>query len=235
MNKNLFALLFSAWFIGNPVYAEGPSVKIALIGDSTVTDTAGWGKAFADRFGPEVTVQNFAMGGRSSKSWYNENRLNAVLSAKPNYALIQFGHNDQPGKGPDRETDPATTYKEHLRLYVTALRKVGTQPILVSSVVRRTFNKDNRIDSDLAPYAEAAKAVAQELKVPFVDLYAVSAAYHNRIGSEASMALNLKEGDRTHFNRKGAEAIADLIIQELKAGMPVLFAHVKPSDTGPKP
>jgi pectinesterase len=236
MTNVLGAVLVSA-AIGSPLEAAAaePAVKVALIGDSTVTDAAGWGKAFANRFGPEVQVRNFAMGGRSSKSWYNEKRLPAVLAMKPDYALIQFGHNDQPGKGPERETDPATTYRDYLRLYVNELRKVGCRPILVSSVVRRTFGTDGRIDSNLAPYAEAAKAVARELNVPFVDLHAASAAYHNRIGPDASMALNLKEGDRTHFNSKGAEAIADLILPELKAVAQDLCAHLRPADAAPKP
>lgn len=213
---------------------EASVVKVALIGDSTVTDSAGWGNAFAGRFGPEVQVRNFAMGARSSKSWFNEKRLPPVLAMKPDYALIQFGHNDQPGKGPDRETDPATTYKDYLRLYVNELRKIGTQPILVSSVVRRTFGKDGKIDSNLAPYAEAAKAVAQELNVPFVDLYTLSLCYHKRIGPEASMAFNPTPDDRTHFNAKGAEAITDLILQDLKVVAQGLCVHLKPS-AAPKP
>lgn len=225
MTKAMCVMLVSAAISGPAV--AGEVMTIALIGDSTVTDSAGWGKAFAERFDAGVKVRNFAMGGRSSKSWYNEKRLPPVLSAKPDYALIQFGHNDQPGKGPDRETDPATTYRDYLRLYVRELRAVGTKPVLVSSVVRRTFGKDGRIDSNLAPWAEAAKAVAKEMNVPLIDLYASSAALHNRLGPEASMAFNLKEGDRTHFNAKGAAAIAGLIVDDLKTAVPALAAHLK--------
>lgn len=226
----LGALLVSALVRGDAAAApEAAAVKVALIGDSTVTDSAGWGKALAGRLGPEVQVRNFAAGGRSSKSWLNEKRLPPVLAMKPDYVLIQFGHNDQPGKGPDRETDPATTYKDYLRLYVKEFRAAGAQPILVSSVVRRTFGEDNRIDSSLAPYAAAAKAVAQELNVPFVDLHASSLSYHNRIGPAASMAFNPKADDRTHFNATGAEAVADLLLQDLKVVTKDLCAHLKPA------
>ncbi len=31
-------------------------MKIALAGDSTVTDASGWGKAFTDRFNDDVTA-----------------------------------------------------------------------------------------------------------------------------------------------------------------------------------
>ena len=230
-----YVTLLAAAMAAGCSLAAGGTVKVALIGDSTVTDSAGWGKAFADRFDAEVQVHNFAMGGRSSKSWLNENRLPAVLKMRPDYALIQFGHNDQPGKGAERETDPATTYRDFLRRYVRELRAAGIKPILVSSVVRRTFGANHVIDSDLKPWAEAAKAVADEMQVPFVDLYASSLAYHNRIGPEASMAFNPKEGDRTHFNAKGAEAIASLVLQGLRVVAPELAAHLKPSGAAPQP
>jgi len=209
--------------------ADRERVVIALIGDSTMTDAAGWGKAFAERLGDSVVVKNFAAGGRSAKSWLAEGRMEAVLEAKPDFALIQFGHNGQPGKGPARETDPATTYREFLKVYVETLREIGVQPILVSSVTRRDFTTEGKIRIQLSeeivpgekvtrpllPWAEAAKEVAAELGVPFVDLYRLSVAYHDKIGKEESEAFSPKEGDITHFNEQGAKVIADLVIAEL--------------------
>lgn len=212
---------------GCAVNAQKESVTIALIGDSTVTDQSGWGKAFAGRFNDRVKVLNFAMGGRSCKSWYDENRLPEVLAAKPDYVLIQFGHNDQPGKGPKRETDPATSYRDYLKTYVKEFRGIGARPIIVSSVTRRKFDEKGRIKSSLTPWAEAAKSVAAESKVPFIDLHAASINYHNRIGFEVSMSFNPNEGDTTHFNQKGAEAIADLILKELKPVAGHLAAYLK--------
>jgi pectinesterase len=194
----------------------GDVVKIALIGDSTVTDESGWGKAFADRFNDDVVTLNFAQNGRSARSWYDEDHLPAVLDAQPDYVLIQFGHNDQPGKGPERETDPATSYRDYLKVYIEALKAIGAKPIVVSSVARRNFNAEGKITSSLTPWAEAAQAVAQEWNVPFIDLHASSINYHNQIGPAASMTFNPEEGDTTHFNEKGAEAIADLIMQALQ-------------------
>jgi lysophospholipase L1-like esterase len=156
------------------VNVQGDTVKIALIGDSTVTDDSGWGKAFASRFNNNVKVLNFAFNGRSSKSWYDENHLPKVLSAKPDYMLIQFGHNDQPGKGPERETDPATTYHDYLKMYIKEFRAIGAKPIIVSSVTRRNFDADGKIESSLTPWAKAAQMVAKELNAPFIDLHTSS-------------------------------------------------------------
>ena len=202
-------------------------MNIALIGDSTVTADSGWGRAFGGRFNDEVKVFNFAAGGRSSRSWYDEKRLPEALKVKPDYVLIQFGHNDQPGKGPERETDPATSYRDYLKIYVNEFRKVGAIPIIISSVTRRRFDEKDKIKSTLSPWAEAARAVAADMNVLFIDLHAESIRYHNEIGPDASMAFNPKPEDTTHFNHQGAEAIANLIIQELKQVAKDLAAYLK--------
>ena len=217
-------------------------IKVALIGDSTVTDSSGWGKAFADAFDDSVVVTNHAVGGRSAKSWLAEGRLDPVLKEQPDFAFIQFGHNGQPGKGPARETDPETTYPAFLKQYVDALQAVGTKPIIVSSVTRRDFAGTDRIRTDLnapvpegvvayrplKPWADAAEAVAKKNGLPFINLYGESVKLHNRLGPEKSSAFNPKEGDRTHFNEEGAVAIAGLVIAELKRLNHELVNHLKP-------
>lgn len=202
-------------------------LTIALVGDSTVTDEVGWGRAFAGRFDDRVRVLNFAVGGRSSKSWFDERRLPQVLEAKPDYVLIQFGHNDQPGKGPDKETNPRTSYRDYLKTYLKEFRAIGARPILVSSVTRRTFDEDGKVKSTLTPWAEAARDVAREAGVPFVDLHTISVAHHDGIGRDASLAFNPEPADVTHFNQRGAEAIADLIVGELAAVSPDLASYLR--------
>ena len=231
----MIAVIAVAWAVMANAPAADPqrrALTIALVGDSTVTDHAGWGKAFAGRFDDRVKVINFAIGGRSSKSWLDERRLPPVLEAKPDYVLIQFGHNDQRGKGPARETDPQTSYRDYLKTYVKELRTIGAKPILVSSVTRRTFDESGKIKSTLVPWAEAAQAVARDAGVPFIDLHTISVAYHDKIGREASQAFNPKPADVTHFNEQGAEAIADLIVGELAAVSPDLASYLKGSADG---
>ena len=189
-------------------------IRIALIGDSTVTDTAGWGKAFAGKFGKNVKVDNFARGGRSAKSWLAEGSM---------------------GKGANRETDPSSTYRHYLRTYINKARSTGAKPILVSSVTRRDFDEKGKIRLEYAkgfsrplrPWAEASGEVAAEMEAPFVDLYNLSVVHHNQIGEEASKAYGPKEGDITHFNAAGAEAVADLIVRELNTVEPGLASYLK--------
>src|SRR5262249_34489549 len=100
-------------------------VKVVLVGDSTVADGSGWGPAFARRLGSGATCLNMARSGRSSKSYADEGHWKKALALKPDYVLIQFGHNDQPGKGPQRETKPETTYRENLTRYIDESRAAG--------------------------------------------------------------------------------------------------------------
>ncbi len=227
MSYRTIAILFSFFLSAGICHAQEENITIALIGDSTVTDQSGWGKAFAGRFNDNVKTLNFSAGGRSSKSWCDENRLPEVLNVKPDFVLIQFGHNDQPGKGAKRETDPASSYRDYLKTYVKAFREIGATPILVSSVTRRRFNENDKIQSTLTPWADAVKAVAVDMKVPFIDLHSASIEYHNKIGPKMSMAFNPREGDVTHFNQKGAEAIAGMIVEKLKQACEDLVHYLK--------
>jgi len=206
---------------------EKKAFNIAFIGDSTVAKKSGWGDALTLLFDEKIIVKNFAVGGRSSKSWLAENRLPAALKFKPDYVFIQFGHNGQPGKGVERETDPQTTYKEYLRTYIQEFKAIGSEMVILSSVTRRKFDEQKRIISTLGPWAQAAKEVAEETGVVFIDLHSISMAYHNQIGPEESLKFNPEPSDVTHFNEFGGSVIANLIAEEIKKEIPVLRSCFK--------
>jgi lysophospholipase L1-like esterase len=210
--------------------AEPAKARVVLAGDSTVTDTAGWGAAFAKLLGSGAECVNFAGGGQSSKSFRDSGRWKQVLDAKPAFVLIQFGHNDMPGKGPNRETDPATTYRENLIRFIAEARAAGAQPILVTSMARRTFD-NGKIRGELKPWADAAKHVAAEEKVPLVDLFTRSIEALEKLGPAASDEFNptTKDGktDHTHLNAKGAEVMSAIIADELRRVSPELARLLK--------
>lgn len=208
----------------------GEKIRIAIIGDSTAASYStpradrplltGWGQVFAESFNDRVTVLNHAASGRSSKSFRAEKRWEPVLKERPDFVFIQFGHNDQKGKGPERETDPETTYAENLTRYITEARDAGIRPVLVTPVARRTF-ENSQLITTLTPYADAVKRVGRELNVPVIDLHAASFELFEKLGDAGSADLNPIAADRTHFSRKGALAIANLVAErvpdELKA------------------
>src|SRR5262249_27316134 len=114
-----------------------PKIRIVLAGDSTTAVNSGWGPGFMKCLSPDVECINMARGGRSSKSFIAEGLWKKCLDLKPDYILIQFGHNDQPGHGPTRETDPQTTYRQFMNQYVDDARAAGIKPVLITSMSRR--------------------------------------------------------------------------------------------------
>src|SRR5580698_8786806 len=72
---------------------------IFIVGDSTARNGAdlGWGDHFAALFDTtKINIANRAVAGRSSRTYYNEGRWDAVVAQlKPgDVVLIQMGHND---------------------------------------------------------------------------------------------------------------------------------------------
>jgi len=202
----------------------GDKIRLAIIGDSTAASYSpsrsarsgltGWGQVFAEWFNDRVTVLNHAASGRSSKSFRAEQRWEPVLKEQPDFVFIQFGHNDQKGKGPERETDPETTYAENLTQYINEAREAGIRPVLVTPVARRTFENDKLVTT-LTPYVEATKQVGRELDVPVIDLHAASFELFEKLGDAGGAELNPTVADRTHFSRKGALAIAKLVAERV--------------------
>jgi pectinesterase len=204
------------------------ALRIVLVGDSTVAEQQGWGPALRLHAGRDVEVVNLGANGRSSKSYRAEARWTEALAAKGDWYLIQFGHNDQPGKGPERETDPAT-FRENLGRYVDEASAIGARPVLLTSLTRRTFEGE-RIVSTLGPWVEATRAVAAEKGVPLVDLNAASTRLTERMGNAAWEAISPRndEGgvDRTHLTPAGAGLVAPLVVAGLRVAAPELALHL---------
>jgi lysophospholipase L1-like esterase len=201
---------------------HGAPVRIVLAGDSTVNNGGGWGPGFCALLTPNVECINLAKNGRSSKSYYDEGVWKTVLAEHADFILIQFGHNDMPGKGPTRETDPETTYAANMRRYITEARAVGARPVIVTSLSRRTY-KDGKLVEDLTAYADAAKRVANEEDVPSIDLNAVSTKLLRTMTQEQADQYDAathpdatgKGPDRTHLNPAGSAVFGRMVADAL--------------------
>src|ERR1700727_940423 len=76
------------------VRKPGTAVRIDLIGDSTQTDHAGYGRGFCANLISKIDCVNMAKGGASTRSFRTQGLWERSLETKPDYMLIQFGHND---------------------------------------------------------------------------------------------------------------------------------------------
>lgn len=234
--------------------AAAPVVYLA--GDSTVMSYGsgnypqqGWGGRIRDYFTTGVAFNNRAIGGRSSKSFVDEGRLSAILSViKPgDYLFIQFGHNDV-YSDIRLHTDPYTTYKTYLAMYIDLPRQYGAIPVLVTPMGRRRYDSTGKFINDFVDRAAAMKQLAVEKNVPLIDLNAKSIAFYNGIGVPATTDVflwlapnqypNFPNGvyDITHFQEYGAGQLARLVVQgieENKLGIRAFIGAVNyPAEAG---
>lgn len=210
------------------------AVTIFLAGNSTVVDQdddpwASWGQMIPRFLTTGIAVSNQAESGLSLGSFLSGNRLKKVLNMmKPgDYLFIEFGHNDMKEKGPD---DGAfKSYSERMRLFVNEFRNKGGIPVIVSPANRRSFGEEGKITNSLGDYPEAARQIAKELNVPFIDLNAMTQILYESLGVENSKKLfviypaNTFPGqdkalnDNTHFNSYGAYELTKCIIEGIQA------------------
>jgi len=207
---------------------------VFLLGDSTVTDqpaepAASWGQMLPAFFAPDIAIANHAESGETMKSFMTELRLAKVLElARPgDWALIQFGHNDQKANWPQTYAAAETTYRDYLRAWIAEFRRRGVTPVLVTSPERR-FWAGTKIRPTLSDYAAAAKAVGAELDVPVIDLNAMSMAFYEALGPDrAPMAFNDNGKDATHHDNYGAWVLARSVAKGLTDARLSLARHLK--------
>jgi pectinesterase len=208
---------------------QAKKIRIVLIGDSTVSDSSGWGPGFKELLTTRTECINAAANGRSTMSFIKEGRWTNALALQGDYYLIQFGHNNEPGK-PGRSTDMPTFVNDMAR-YVDDACALGAKPVLVTPLTRRQWDKSDpgKIKSTLAPYAEEVKKIATEKKVPVVDLHARSIERCEKLGREACIAFSptkvvggTNTVDNTHLDKNGSRIFGKIVAEELVKALPEL-------------
>lgn len=237
----LLALALLSTLIMVPAPAH---VTVFLIGDSTMADRPhpeinpyrGWGQLLPTFFDSTVTVRNFAVNGRSTKSFIDEGRWTTVLGQlhAGDYVIIQFGHNDEKREDATRFTDPETSYRANLERFVREARAKGATPILATSIVRRKFDSTGTLQDTHGAYPVVTREVARAMHVPLLDLQQGTAWLVQSYGPERSKELYawIPAGtntmypnglqDDTHLTVRGATEVARLAAMALRAtGLPL--------------
>lgn len=223
-----------------------------LVGNSTMrTGTKGngdngqWGWGFfAHQYfdATRITVENQALGGTSSRTFYTQLWPDVKKGIRPgDYVIIELGHNDNgpfdsgrcratirgisatdsivvtlkegPNKGKE---ETVWSYGEYMRKFVRETRALGAHPILMSLTPRK-----REVDGRWQPARVAdtfggwARQVAEELDVPFIDLNELSAS---KFDAMTSWKLNYHFYlDNIHTSKFGAELNARSAAEGLMA------------------
>ncbi len=189
----------------------------------------GWGYYLQDYLTSNVTVANHAIAGRSSKSFYDNGRLTAILDViKPgDYLLVDFGINDGASTQPERYApvcgnvdNPQTgSFEYYMTFYIKGAMDKGATPILMSPTLS-IRNATQPFSAGYRNIDSACKMLASKYNIPYFDLGAAMANDFNKrdYNTVKSYYMGGYNGgtDYTHFTETGANVVAGIITQGLK-------------------
>lgn len=195
---------------------RGDNPVLFLVGNSTMrTGTLGngdngqWGWGYvAHQYFDEnkITVENQALGGTSSRTYYRKLWPGVKQGIRPgDYVIIELGHNDNGPFDSGRarasirgisatdslevtiketgEHEVVYSYGEYMRRFVRETRALGATPILMSLTPRNAYVKDQpgvvaRVNETFGLWA---RQIAEEMDCPFVDLNEISAQKYEKM------------------------------------------------------
>jgi rhamnogalacturonan acetylesterase len=218
-----------------------------IIGDSTVKngkgkgdgDLWGWGSFLGDHFDTsQLAVRNYALGGRSSRTFITEGHWDEVLAQlkKGDYVIMQWGHNDGgplddtarargtiKGTGEEskdiynpimKKYETVHTYGWYMRKYVEDVKAKGAVAIICSPIPRNMF-KDGKVVRASDDYGKWAKETAVSTGAYFIELNGLIAEEYDRLGPDK--AKDFFPGDHTHTNEAGAKLNAGKVVEGMRA------------------
>ena len=215
---------------------KGSNPVLFLIGNSTMRNGTkgngnngqwGWGFFASKYFNEErITVENQALGGMSTRTFYTDLWPAVRHALKPgDWVIVSIGHNDNgeffdakraraviPGVNADtcyigfnqrtQRQDTVYSYGQYLRMYIRDIREKGANAILMSLTPRDA--RDEKTGKIIRkPQTEWAAYIAATEGVPFVDL-------NERSGQKLDSYSPWKQhyhflGDKIHTSKFGAE------------------------------
>ncbi|CAE6535060.1 unnamed protein product [Rhizoctonia solani] len=204
MFQGIFVSLVAVASLAGAAPHPKVAATILTIGDSTVTDTAGWGAGFC---APEY--QTMLTSCKTPETW----------------ATIQFGHNDQ-------KVMNTSYFAQNLESLTLKIKDAGCKPILVTSLARRVFASEHVTTDILGPYSNETINVAAKLGLPLLPLLNDSLTYITKLGKTQSMLFNwdynTTNKDTTHLNALGWKYFGRIVADEVHHWVPQLSKYIVP-------
>ncbi|TDZ15667.1 Rhamnogalacturonan acetylesterase [Colletotrichum orbiculare MAFF 240422] len=236
-----------------PAELAARAPTLFLCGDSTMARSSdsqmdGWGQYVSKYL--NIAVVNRAIGGRSSRSFWNEGRFQNVANEVKagDIVVIEFGHNDVGSprsndngrsvcSGQGAETCVSDTTGETVYTFVyyiiqasRLLRAKGATVVLSSQTPKNQWSTGAWVGtpSRFVPMQLTAKDALNDAGVTFVDHHEAVSKMYRKLGAAAVGALYIK--DNTHTSAAGADLSSQAFVQAISQkmnGTTPLAEHVK--------
>lgn len=240
---------------GAPVQRVEGKPMVFLAGDSTCKNGSGtgsnkqwgWGSFFQEYLSDQVVVENDAVGGLSSRTFYNNNWVTLRDKIqKGDFVLIQFGHNDMAplntgrargtlnGTGPEKQTvvmekhggpEDVYSYGHYVRMMVRQTKLRGGIPIVLSPTPQNRWESKKSVQRFDETFNAWCKEVAEQEGVVFLDINELAGQAYDKMGQAAAQKDYF--ADSVHTLEKGARLYCETIAEALKASKSPLGKYVK--------
>jgi lysophospholipase L1-like esterase len=177
---------------------------------------------------PTSIIENRALGGRSSKSFIDEGKLDNILSTiKPgDYIFVQWGHNDATYTRPNRYVSSAD-FHTYIQKYIDGAKQRGATPVLVTPVPRYSFT-NGIANISFGEYRQVMLDMAAAQNIPVLDLGKAGADFLTAFGEAQSKSIFLQldpgvypnfpsgASDATHYQEYGAIKMSQLLAKLIR-------------------
>lgn len=228
---------------------------VFLAGDSTCKNGRGtgdngqwgWGSFFQEYVTADAVVDNQAVGGLSSRTFYNNMWPQLRDRIQPgDFVLIQFGHNDMAplNTGRARGTLDGTSdecrtvvmeknggpedvysYGHYIRMMIRQTRMRGGIPAVLSPTPQNRWAGDTSVERFDKTFNAWCKEVAAQEDVVYIDLNQLAAAQYDAIGKQKAQADYF--ADAVHTQESGARLYCRTLAEALKSSGSPLASYIK--------
>ncbi len=188
----------------------------------------GWGQLLPELISEKGKVVNYARNGRSTRTFIEDGLWTELINctAPGDFVIIQFGHND--GVITKKSYTNPVQFRLNFVAFVNEVKAKGAYPILCTPVARRRFDENGMLVPTHGEYPDIIRSVAKQEDVPLIDMETITSEWLQNAGVEVSNKFfhKLPPGvsrlhpqgldDNTHFNERGARAVAAFFVQEIK-------------------
>ncbi len=201
-----------------------------LAGDSIIRDytqnelpQAGWGQMLREFVKPGISVENRGLSGRSLRRFINDRHWESLMKGvrKGDFVIISFAHNDQYKSYTAGYSDPEL-YGKLLSQCIAEVRAKEATPVLVTSVPRYRFERNNVPAQTLGEYPDTMRRIAAETGTALIDLNSVLTEQLCELDMAESAKFYIldkrapERRDVEHFTVEGARNAARTAVKEAK-------------------
>ena len=195
------------FLIGDETMCEQTSPE-----DRTDSSAVGWGQVLGQYLPEGTIIENHAFEGATTRSLKDDGRWTNILARanRGTMLFIQLGQKDY-DESDGRTYSSLEDFENHLMAMIEEAQKKHLKVVLLTPVAKRHF-KEGVLHPRHGAYAEGVRRVATRLKLPLIDVDAMTYTWLESLGEEKAKLYFAGE-DEVRLNENGAKIVAEKVVE----------------------